>query len=238
MGQLGLLNPPESIDGDLQRYLSRLFLQTEICLNQNNKIAISGTLPNKPRNGNIYYFNQVILPDILSAGFYGYADDEWVYLGANHSVTAAYGGVRITSPWSAADIGATWQTVAFDAEMLTIPRGIIQDTVNDGLGLQVAGVYSFGANLDVQHDEVNAGRVLQVRLHNPTTGLSSLPINIGTGINTSHTNISISGVLLELLATETGNVLQIQISSSSDSYSSVSVETGFMSATMVSERRF
>jgi len=238
MSRLGDLKPPDDVPENLKRYLARLFLQTDIVLGQNNKISISGVLPAKPQNGNIYYFNQLIPPDILTVGFWGYADDEWVYLGADKSVTAAYGGVRIATPWAAANIGATWQTVAFDTEMLTIPRGIIQDVVNEGLGLQIAGVYNFSANLDIKHNEVNAGRVLQVRLHNPTTGLSGLVINFGTGRNTSHTNVSIGGVLLELLSTETGNVLQIQISSAADSYTAVSVETGFMSATMVSERRF
>jgi len=238
MGQLGNIRAPDDTPEKLKRHLDRLFLETEIGLTQNNKIIVQSTLPGKPQNGNIYYFDEVILPDIASVGFWGYVDGQWVHLGNEHSVSAAYGGVRIITPWAAADINATWQTVAFDQEMVTIPRGIIQDIVNEGLGLVFAGVYNFSANLDVKHNEVNAGRVMQVRLFNPATGIGGTTINFGTGRNTSHTNISFSGALLELLSSETGNTLQIQISSSTDSYSAVSVETGFMSAHMVSERRF
>jgi len=238
MGQLGILTPPDELDEDLKRYLSRLFLQTDICLGQNNKIAISGTLPAKPQNGNIYYFNQVILPDIVSIGFWGYADDSWVYLGANHSVVAGYGGIRTTTPAALSDINATWQTIPFDTEMLTIPRGIVQDIANNGLGLSIAGVYNFNVNLDVKHNLLNAGRIMQFRLYNPTTGNGGVPSKFGTGSDVEHTSISMPGVLLELLASEEGDVLQVQVSSSTDTYSTVSIETGHMSASMVSERRF
>jgi len=238
MSKLGDITPPEGIEDNLRDYLRRLFLQTDIALGQNNKINISGILPEKPQSGNIYYFNQVILPDILYVGFWGYVDGEWIYLGADNSVEAAYGGIIVDSTTAIPDIDATWQTVTvFDEEMLITPRGIWQVIANDALRFEFAGVYSVNINMALMHNDVNSGRSIGIRLHNDTTNVNGDAIIIGTGRNTAITNISIAGVLFELETSGENNQIQIQIGGG-DAYSNVSVQSAFFSATMVSERRF
>ena len=80
MSKLGNIKPPDDVTEPLREYLSRLFLQIDISLGQNNKIAVSGALPDKPQDGNIYYFSQIIAPDITSIGFWGYENSAWLKL--------------------------------------------------------------------------------------------------------------------------------------------------------------
>jgi len=39
------------------------------------------TLPERPSNGRIYYFDNAIAPNITSEGYWGYTSSGWVKLG-------------------------------------------------------------------------------------------------------------------------------------------------------------
>ena len=157
---------------------------------------------------------------------------------ADQFTTAAYGGLSTEAEIGLSDLGATWQTVPFDALGVTNPRGITQDIVNDKLGFPYKGIYSVSMFLSLSHNEVNAGREMQIRVYNPDTATGGVGIVVGTGRNMSVT-VASATILLEVSDTDPdNNHLQIQIRSATDSYTSVILESANFDANMVSERQF
>lgn len=74
-----LEEPPNSFTTEQREYLSRMFAQIAD-LQRVSNIPVVGVLPDKVRNGRIYYFTQIIGATITSVGFWGYENGAWVKL--------------------------------------------------------------------------------------------------------------------------------------------------------------
>ncbi|RKY42321.1 MAG: hypothetical protein DRP85_03280 [Candidatus Makaraimicrobium thalassicum] len=72
--------PPLGTDEDLTSYLFRAFQEIAEAISKVNKLDIRNILPDRPQNGGMYYFGQIILPDITGPGFWGYEEGAWVKL--------------------------------------------------------------------------------------------------------------------------------------------------------------
>lgn len=77
-----LEQPPYSTDENLKEYLSRMFNNVNISLQQSHIIPRQNTLPARPEVGGIYYFNAAIPSTSITAeGYWGYKSTGWVQLG-------------------------------------------------------------------------------------------------------------------------------------------------------------
>ena len=71
--------PPIDFTDDQREYLNRMFKQV-VDLQRVSNIPVIGVLPDKVRDGRIYYYTQIIGATITSVGFWGYEDGAWVKL--------------------------------------------------------------------------------------------------------------------------------------------------------------
>lgn len=161
-----------------------------------------------------------------------------IYTLSNFSVDnfalAAYAGIgqnAASAPLS--DITSTWATVnTFDIP-LVVPRGASYDFANDALVLEVPGIWYLSIKLSLEHNELNAGRTMALRLNNFTTGApSAVEFRYGTGRNTAVTNITL-GAFFEV--EKIGDALQLQLGTDGDTYSSVNCIGAIYQAHSVSE---
>lgn len=187
--------PPQDTEPKLTEFLSRMFTQVSIAFKQVNFFIPNFVLPNKLQVGTVHYFGQAIPPDIVYAGFWGYTDSGWVYLGANNSVEAAYGGLAQFNNIPLPDINGDWQTIPYEAGMLVEPRRVIQDADNNTIDMQDEGVYRFGFTMSLRHDEKNNGRAINIRLRNPVSGVVSDVVSVGTGRDTDVTFFTTSSLV-------------------------------------------
>lgn len=183
---------PEGLSEELEEYFNRKFVEINIALGNNGQMIKHPLMPNSISEGKVYYFSQPILPDIEHIGFWGYTDRGWVYLGSDHSVEAAYGGLRQVADAVYPNITDVWQTVQFDTPMLDTPKQVEQDVANNALTILDEGIYRAGFSFSVRHDEKNNGRALNFRMRNPTSGYVSDILSVGTGRDTDASYFSIS----------------------------------------------
>jgi len=234
MPQFIVSQPPTDTETGMSRWLNELQNKMNIALGRTGSYPPIYNMPNKPQNGNIYYFGEQILPDILWAGFWGYSEGEWTYLGGDQAVQSAYGGITTNGVVAIPDLTATWYTIVeFTQSGVVPPKGVIQDTVNSELVLPYKGVYSFNSALDVGHNEVNSGRVIEARLINNSSGTTSSTVYVGTGRNASATNVIVPGVMIQITDNALENDISLQLRSP-DGYGSVQIQGGF-NVNMVSE---
>jgi len=232
MTQIIVTQPPEETPSGLARFLNAIQNNINTALLRVGSYPPRGTVPDKPRNGDIYYLEP---PAVTIPGFYGYVNGSWVYMSVQHSVVAAYGAISTIGQVAFPDLDGTYQKITqFNQADLTIPRLITQDIVNSELVMPYAGVYRFSFVISVEHNEESAGRQMFVRLHNDSSGANSNSLLFGTGSNTSVTNIS-GSLLLEILNGGDANDISLQIGGG-DGYSTVQIQGG-MTANMVSENR-
>ena len=72
--------PPIDLDPELEAYLVRVLTVIVNALGESNKLEVMTRLPDRPRNGLIYYFGIILLPDITTPGFWGFEEGAWVKL--------------------------------------------------------------------------------------------------------------------------------------------------------------
>ncbi len=73
--------PPEGTEIRLTEYLSRMFVQMNIALDQTKDFDVLYVVPDKLRIGKLYYFGAAVLPDISGEGIWIYKSTGWVLLG-------------------------------------------------------------------------------------------------------------------------------------------------------------
>lgn len=225
---------PDDMSDEHRAYFTRMFTQIV------NDSELKGTIPPitsppvKPVAGKLYYFENPSLPNILWPGWWGWNGTEWVNVDSNNSVLAIYGGIRQSLEPALSDIGATWQTIPFDTAALTNPVGITQDFANDKLIFPYKGIYRLALNVALSHNELNAGREVQITFYSPSNAARSTPVSFGTGRNVGTTNISAS-LLFEVPSSSTGNDIQLQINSVADTYLTVVLQSARFDANLVSE---
>jgi len=145
-----------------------------------------------------------------------------VYLG--------YGGIDLDNAAQSDTVLNTWQdAVGWDAITLSSPRFVTQDFTNGGLKFSHAGVWQVSLTLTVFHNEVNAGRILGMRLHETTVPFTGTNKYFGTGRNVNVTNMAVT-TLVDIPDTLVGKLIEVQIGGV-DVYTSVVIESGSFQAT-------
>lgn len=149
-------------------------------------------------------------------------------------VYAGYGGIQVDIQQAALDILAnSWITItAWDTPTLSTPRGVVQDVINDGLRVSRAGLWLTAMRLSVQHDPVNAGRVMTVRLNNVTKNLPGRTYFIPTGRNNEGTNVIMPGFLLDVAPSAVNDLFQVQLGGL-DGYTNIVILDGHFELTYV-----
>ena len=150
---------------------------------------------------------------------------------------AAYGGVRLVTPDPTfPDIGIAWETVRFDADAVTAPRGVIQDNANNGIRFTYNGVFLINLGFTFKFTESQAGRDLEARIYNADTAVGGQPTIISVGRNQDGLNFSTS-VLAEIPDTELNDLWQLQVGGAPVTLAGVTQVSAVFNATSVSEFR-
>jgi hypothetical protein len=136
-------------------------------------------------------------------------------------VVAGYGSIGLDAITGLPNITATWQTLPFDVLLIDPPRGANYDLPNDGMGFDLEGVWRVNAKISLEFAEVNAGRRLQLRIWNLTQGITGgIVFQYTVGRNTDGVNLNLS-VMTTIEEANVGDVLQLQVASSSDTFTAV-----------------
>jgi hypothetical protein len=144
---------------------------------------------------------------------------------ADNLVAAGYGEISLAADTPMADLGAGWETVPFDTTSISTPKGVTYNLANNSLSLNANSVWQANINVTLTFTEVNAGRVMGVRLFNVTQGTGSLGTESFVGRNTAGHTLTYS-LLLE--TTTAGDEIQIQVSGLTDTFANVTaIGAGF-----------
>ena len=231
------VNNPSDFTTEQARYLNEMQRKVNTAFGATGKYVPRSILPAKPSNGDIYYFDIPLAPDILWEGFWGYAGGQWIYLGSDYSVTAAYGGIRTPAPVAIPDLGAAWYTIIEMTEgAISVPRGIVQNTANSSLQFPSKGIYAASLNIVLTHVEENATTTFYVRAFSPSGGYSSASLPVVIPRNASATDIDISSLLLEIDDVNAGLDVVIQIGNG-EIITGVTLVDAYFSAHSISEKQ-
>lgn len=130
---------------------------------------------------------------------------------------SAYGQMSYDGAMS--NINSTWQVIPFDTVDLT-PLGYTFDTVAHTFAATDVTVTRISIMGAFEHDEVDAGRSMLLRVRNTITA-EIVPITvIGTGRNVAFTNVS-TPFLIGIDDTVVGDPFVIEVSSAVDTYLTV-----------------
>ena len=81
MANIPIEQPPIEADPSMKEYLVRQLISINNGLGQNNYFSPRGTLPNKFKVGEVYYFKDAIaLSDITGEGLWLYKTTGWVLI--------------------------------------------------------------------------------------------------------------------------------------------------------------
>lgn len=73
--------PPSNVESNLKAYLIRVFTHIDRLFGERHVLPPTTALPAKPVLGKLYYFPNIILPTIVTAGVWVYKPAGWSYLG-------------------------------------------------------------------------------------------------------------------------------------------------------------
>ncbi|MDJ0792471.1 MAG: hypothetical protein QNJ71_11295 [Acidimicrobiia bacterium] len=150
----------------------------------------------------------------------------------SHLQTAGYGGIAKTTDTNYGTVGSgAWTTIDnWDSGMVVTPVGVVQDVANSGLRFDAQGVFSVVGTVAVSFTDTNQGRVFGVRLYNQTKATPGREIQYFVGRNQEGVNLSQSGILAEIGASEVNDLFQLQIAGVGDSFANVAVIDAVYSA--------
>ena len=239
---LSIEMPPFGTPAEEADYFVRQWTKINDSLLSAQQFVPQFTEPAKPQIGDTYNFAQAIPPDIAAPGLWIYTENGWERLlytaeALRTFVQAGYGGIlKSTDTLYGPIADGGWTTVDnWDVGAVTSPEGITQDVANSGLHFDRAGAWSISITLAISFIEAQAGRVIAVRLYNVTTATGGNGVDFFVGRNQDGVNITVPGLLAEILAGEVGNLYQIQIAGVGDAFANTSVLGGIFSANQVSE---
>ena len=148
--------------------------------------------------------------------------------------TYAYGGVKRDDPVAISDITVSYQTIPFDAEVLSAPSLITQDSANNGIRFLTEGVYRVAVSLVLEHAGSAAGsRRIDVRLYNSTDAAIMADAPWSVGRNDEVTAVTAS-LLVEIDAGDIGDLIQLEIGNASADVTGVTVRAARIEANSVS----
>jgi hypothetical protein len=128
----------------------------------------------------------------------------------------AYGGVGLDIPAALGDLGAGWTTLIADIGVLANPKDVVQDFASDGIRFVVPGFYNMAITIALEHNELNASRVSEIRLYNVTDAVAvGDGTTVGTARNQAVTNYS-TLQLVEVSTAGVGDLFVVQMGNGSD----------------------
>jgi len=155
----------------------------------------------------------------------------------NAPVQAAYGGIRLSSPFNVGTLTATWTKVAGTwGEVVTAPLNVVQDTANQGIRVSIAGVFLVTVRLAATFtaSTANTTRDLQFRFFDET---DNVPIGSDIGsISIVKDQDSVSGngtVMVEFGASLVGKLIVLQLSAAVN-FAALNITSGNLTAARVS----
>ena len=136
-----------------------------------------------------------------------------------------YGGISKTTDTNYGTVGSgAWTTIDnWDSAMIFSPVGVVQDVAASGLRVDTQGIYKITGTVAISFTGTNQGRVFGVRLWNDTKGTAGRTLEYFVGRNQEGVNISQGALLVEIGASEVGNLFQLQIAGVGDSFSNTAV---------------
>ena len=134
--------------------------------------------------------------------------------------TAAYGQIGLDAVTPLANIGAAWQRLPFDVDLIAEPRGVTYDIAGDGMALDDSGVWKFNAKVSLEFLEAQAGRRMQLSLWDNLLNAPVGPLfNFSIGRNTDGANLAFS-IMFEV--TDATRAIGLAVASSTDTFTGVS----------------
>ena len=148
-----------------------------------------------------------------------------IYELANFSVSqftvAGYGGIfQSAASVPIPDISSGFADITTMDTSVVPPKGMQVNTGASSITVGSAGVWYVSTRVALEHNELNAGRVMALRLFNKTTGQPGANVfRYGVARNVAVTNISL-GAYVEVV--NAGDEYTLQLGSDGDVFSGVS----------------
>lgn len=153
-------------------------------------------------------------------------------------VAAGYGGIGVNVVEPIGTIDATFQTLeGFDTDLISVPLDVTYDKANHGLMLDRQGIWEFTIKVTLTFDDLNAGRQIQFRAFNSTDatpGANTFTYFVGR--NQGGVNITLT-IEVEILPSEVGDLIQLQVASSTDTFLNSSNIGTYYQVKHISERK-
>ena len=222
--------PPEGIDPELKEYLSRRFIDIDNLFSRASKFPERKQMPYKPQIGDIHYFGDPADHDyddiIIQKGWWGFTATlvPGVGIWLNLSAQPAYGGVESLDLVALPDITTTPQVVPAAQGSIIFPQGVVQDFANDGIEVEVLGVFAISWSLSILCNELNSSRSFVLQLYDATDDTILLNTVVTVGRNVGGANTS-STFLLNMSVLRINDLFQMRLVTNGDTFSSVSLNT-------------
>lgn len=149
-------------------------------------------------------------------------------------VAAGYGSISLADPTPLLDIDATWQKIPFDTAAIAVPKGVVYDLPANGITVNVEGIWTLSLTITLSFAEAQAGRTLQIRSFNTDLATGATPIQSFVGRNTAGHTVTFS-LPVEISPAAVGDVFVVEISSATDTFTTVQAEAANWSLTHSSE---
>jgi len=149
------------------------------------------------------------------------------------SIAKGYGGIEQTGTPGISNLGAGFQVVPADANLITTPVEVTQDFANDGIIVERSGVWNVNIIISLSHNEDAAVRTTEIQLYNDTDAVEIEAILVPIARNQPRTFISLV-IMVEIPESAEDDLLQIRIGNGS-TVTSVVLEAYQFSANHISE---
>ncbi len=162
---------------------------------------------------------------------YSTGSNKW--FGLNINTQAGYGGVTQTPAVGIPDLGIWFDVLPANAGVISVPRFLTQDFANDGLVLDIEGIWNVSISFSLVHNESNSGRQIVVQLYNSTTATVVGDVVLPIARNQPGTYFSVS-ILAEVANANIGDLFVVRVGGG-DAVTAVTLQRYTFSANHVSE---
>lgn len=147
-----------------------------------------------------------------------------------------YGAIEQNVDAALTDIGLAYQVLPTNNSLLSAPRGIVQDSANDGLRFSHPGVYRMSMTLTIEHNiSASVARYFNIRLYNATDATAEgSGLIVGVGRSDEVSTFSVSW-LTEVTESDVGDLFQMEIGNAATSITGVTLKYFRVEANAVSE---
>lgn len=145
-----------------------------------------------------------------------------------------YGGLGNFSLTAISDIDNTPQVLPALFGAIAAPVDLVQDVANDALIFEKAGVWQVTVSFSVEFVSVNLGRKFQTEVYNQQDDAVFVSSTTSVGRNQEGSSVSAT-LLLDLLPSDVGERIQMRVVSSTDTFTSVNLNSFAYSAIQISQ---